>query len=193
VIDLKAAAMTPKVFGRRFGTKLDSEEVVLEQDGLKVTAFQVTHDPVRPSVGYRFDYKGRSVVVGGDTAKSANLVENARGADVLVCDSISIPIIQFAQRQQQTAGNQRAAKIMGDIQSYHASPVQCAEMANEAGVQLLLFTHHIPSAQVTNPMYMQGMADVRPADAWRIGNDGTRVSLPAGGRDLTIVEMRPAR
>jgi len=47
--------------------------VVLDVDGLKVTAFAVSHLPITPAVGYRFDYLGRSVVVSGDTVKSANL------------------------------------------------------------------------------------------------------------------------
>src|SRR5271154_5683521 len=38
---------------------------VLDENGLKVTAFTVDHTPVAPAYGYRFDYKGRSVVVSG--------------------------------------------------------------------------------------------------------------------------------
>src|SRR6266404_94098 len=44
--------------------------VVLDEDGLKITAFPVDHRPIVPAYGYRFDYRGRSVVVSGDTAKS---------------------------------------------------------------------------------------------------------------------------
>ena len=36
--------------------------------------------PVSPAVGYRFDYKGRSLVVSGDTKKSANLSAQARAS-----------------------------------------------------------------------------------------------------------------
>ncbi len=57
---------------------------VLEEDGLKITAFSVDHQPVVPAYGYRFEYRGRSVVVSGDTAKSAGLIAAAQGADVLV-------------------------------------------------------------------------------------------------------------
>src|SRR5262249_12760467 len=57
---------------------------VLDEDGVVVTAFAVAHDPVKPAFGYRFDYRGRSVVVSGDTRPSPNLVVQARGADVLV-------------------------------------------------------------------------------------------------------------
>jgi ribonuclease Z len=45
---------------------------VLERNGLRVIAFTVDHAPVVPAYGYRFDYRGRSVVISGDTAKSAN-------------------------------------------------------------------------------------------------------------------------
>ena len=61
--------------------------------GLKVTAFEVNHDPIRPAVGYRFDWKGRSVVISGDTAYTQNLVENAKGADILVCESLAANLI----------------------------------------------------------------------------------------------------
>ena len=62
--------------------------IVLEQGGLRVTAFRVDHAPVSPAVGYRFDWRGRSVVVSGDTRKSASLVANARGADLLVHEAL---------------------------------------------------------------------------------------------------------
>ena len=38
-----------------------SEGVVLDEDGVKVTAFLVDHRPVSPAFGYRVDYHGRSV------------------------------------------------------------------------------------------------------------------------------------
>ena len=40
-----------------------SNPVIIDEDGLKVTAFKVTHDPVVPALGFRFDYKGRSIVI----------------------------------------------------------------------------------------------------------------------------------
>jgi hypothetical protein len=40
----------------------DGEQmVVLEDNGLRVLAFNVDHSPVKPAVGYRFEYLGRSV------------------------------------------------------------------------------------------------------------------------------------
>ena len=41
------------------------------------------HDPVKPALGYRFDYKGRSIVISGDTSYSENLIKHSQDADVL--------------------------------------------------------------------------------------------------------------
>jgi ribonuclease Z len=61
----------------------DRTAVVFDDGTLKVTAIEVNHTPVEPAYGYRFDYKGRSIVISGDTARSDNLVKLARGADLL--------------------------------------------------------------------------------------------------------------
>lgn len=52
-----------------------AEGVVFDEDGLKVTAFLVDHGPVTPALGYRVDYRGRSVALSGDTRSSDNLVQ----------------------------------------------------------------------------------------------------------------------
>jgi len=43
---------------------------------------------VVPAYRYRFDYKGQSVVISGDTAKSVNWIANARGADLLIHEAL---------------------------------------------------------------------------------------------------------
>ena len=64
---------TPKAGGTTLGLK-DGE--------LTITAIRVSHDPVSPAFGYRFDYKGRSVVISGDTKAWPPLGVAAKGADV---------------------------------------------------------------------------------------------------------------
>lgn len=191
VITIATSPLIAKEFGSSFKGELNAEEVILQDGDLKVTAFEVDHDPIRPAVGYRFDWKGRSVVLSGDTALSANLVENAGGADVLVSESLAANLIGVAQQQMKAAGNPRIAKIMGDIPDYHVSPIDAAKMANDAGVKLLVYTHHIPSVQVTMPAYFAGVAAVRPVDQWVAGWDGLRVDLPIGTNDVKQSELLP--
>jgi ribonuclease Z len=58
------ALMTAQTFSFAEGEDAIS---VLDEDGLKVTAFVADHAPVQPAVGYRFDYRDRSAVISGDT------------------------------------------------------------------------------------------------------------------------------
>ena len=61
-----------------------AEGVVFDKGGLRITAFEVEHTPVKPAFGYRVDYGGRSVVVSGDTRASENLMRHAQRVDLLI-------------------------------------------------------------------------------------------------------------
>jgi ribonuclease Z len=161
--------------------------VVLEDGGLTITAFPVDHQPVDPAYGYRFDYRGRSVVVSGDTAKSASLTAAARGADVLVHEAQANHLIAMIGATAGRAGRDRVKKIMDDIPSYHTTPVEAAAIANEAGVKLLVFWHLNPAPpnRLIAEMFVRGVDDVR-ARGWVLGDDGTLVTLPADSDVVTV-------
>jgi ribonuclease Z len=165
--------------------------VVLEEGGLTITAFSVNHEPVTPAYGYRFDYKGRSVVVSGDTAKSPGLIAAAHGADVLVHEAQDNHLIAMIGDAAHAAGRERVAKIMHDIPSYHTTPVQAAETANEAGVRLLVMYHLNPPPpnQLAARVFVRGVAEVRPK-GWVLGDDGMLVTLPAGSDQVRVTTVQ---
>src|SRR5215469_9491101 len=75
----------PPEGGRVIADEFAAEGVVYEKDGIRVTAFEVNHgDEIKPAYGYRVDYKGRSIVISGDTRFNENVVKYGTGADVLV-------------------------------------------------------------------------------------------------------------
>lgn len=156
--------------------------VVLEEGGLKVTAFPVKHDPIKPAVGYRFDYEGRSVVISGDTAYSEELIEAARGADLLIHEAQANHMVEKMQAAAAKAGNARVAKIFSDIPSYHTSPTEAARAANEAGVSELVLTHLTPAPDnvMAKRIFMRGVSDVRKSHV-RLAEDGMAVILPKSG------------
>ncbi len=158
---------------------------VLEENGLKVTAFTVDHAPVAPAYGYRFDYKGRSVVVSGDTKACANLVAAATGADVLIHEAQAAHLVKLIQDEAERIGNARVAKIMSDILRYHTTPVEAASEANQAGVQLLVLSHIGPPTPnvLARIAFMRGVADVRPRDVV-LGYDGMLLTMPAGSKSI---------
>jgi ribonuclease Z len=158
--------------------------VVHDADGLRITAFLVSHAPVVPAVGYRFDYRGRSVVISGDTAKSERVAEAAKGADVLVHEAQANHIVKILQ-EASTQTRPRAAKILGDIPSYHATPTEAAEIANEAGVKLLVMTHLTPPPPnaMVERMFVRGVDDVRKG-GWVLADDGMLFTLPEGSEKI---------
>jgi ribonuclease Z len=164
---------------------------VLEENGLKVTAFTVDHAPVAPAYGYRFDYKGRSVVVSGDTKTCANLVAAATGADVLIHEAQAAHLVRLIQDEAERIGNARVAKIMSDILRYHTTPVEAASEANQAGVQLLVLSHIGPPTPnlLARIAFMRGVADVRPRDVV-LGYDGMLLTMPAGLKSIETSTIR---
>ena len=155
-------------------------QTVLETpDGVRISAFAVSHEPVTEAVGYRIDYGGRSIVLSGDTRKSANLIRHSQGVDLLVHDALDSRLTERIANAAQSAGNARAAKMMRDVASYHATPVEAAESAAEAGAAQLLLYHIAPQLPVAalERIFLKGVSDVYDGDV-TLGTDGTLIALP---------------
>jgi ribonuclease Z len=165
-------------------------EVLIDDGGLAVTAFRVEHLPVDPAVGYRFDYKGRSVLLSGDTIQSANLRKFAEGVDLLVHDALSADLVAILTRGAEAAGREKLAKITRDILDYHASPVQAAEVARDSGAGHLLYNHIVPPllAAPLEDIFLEGVGDVYDGPV-TIGRDGTFVRLEAGSDAIEVDEL----
>lgn len=164
--------------------------VVLDEDGVKVTAFRVNHGPVGPAVGYRFDYKGRSVVISGDTAPSPVVAKYAKGVDLLVHEALSPTLVNLIREASLRTGNAKRAQIMLDIQNYHTRPEAAAAIARDDGVGALLLNHIVP------PLPMRALEGPFLGDARKvfagplwIARDGDLISLPAGGRTITRTSL----
>jgi ribonuclease Z len=162
--------------------------VVLERDGLRITAFKVEHPPIVPAVGYRFDYAGRSVVVSGDTRKSANLERFAKGVDLLVHEALSPELMGVVQSAAERAGNRTIAKIAADVLDYHTSPREAAEVAATVGADRLLFYHIVPPLPLPGleSVFLRGVEEAYDGPV-TIGRDGTGFSLPAGSDAIEVL------
>lgn len=177
------ADFLPPERGELRAARLDAGGSV-ELGELRVTAIEVNHEPIRPAVGYRFEWRGRSVVVSGDTAKSESLAAGARGADVLLHEAQANHILSVLQAAAERAGLDRRAKILFDIRDYHTTPVEAAEVANAAGVRLLALYHLIPPLPggVAQAVFMRGVDAVRPGVV--VAHDGLVLELPAGSEAI---------
>lgn len=69
------------------------EGIIYQDDLVKVEAFLVDHPPFE-AYGYRFTTPDRTIVISGDTCYCSNLIEWARGCDVLIHEVISAQGVQ---------------------------------------------------------------------------------------------------
>lgn len=161
------------------GDAPDADAVVFDRNGLKVTMFRVDHDPVSPAVGYRFEYRGNVVVVSGDTAKSDSVTTHARGADLLIHEALNREMMGRAAAIVTKLGNPRLGKMANDTLDYHASPVEAAEVARDAGAKTLVFTHVVPGPRnaIMRRMFLSGVDEVFDGEVV-LGEDGQRFTLP---------------
>gem|GEM_PF-1742173 len=116
-----------------------SEGVVYEKGGVKITAFDVDHWPPRkteqdraefPSVGYRLDYNGHSVVISGDTRPTEKMVKYGKGVDVLIHE-VHVGL----------DGTQRGAGGRPIRGVHHSSPREAGEIFDRAKPKLAVYTH----------------------------------------------------
>ena len=151
----------------------EQAQLFFSRNGLKAYAFQVDHFPAHPSVGYRFEYRGNIVVISGDTKMTGTLAKHAGQADLFVCDALDAETISLAGRVASENNRPLVAKIMADIQDYHLTPVQAAQVAQEAAVKKLVFYHVVPPLTnfVLKRRYLKGVRDVFDGDV-EIGEDG---------------------
>jgi ribonuclease Z len=118
------------------GAQIVSQELsdgsVWERNGVTVTAFLVDHGPVKPALGYRVDYGKRAVALSGDTTYSANLVEHARGVDLLIHEiaEVDAPLFQGQTPEQRS----RTVGI-------HTTAEQAAQIFRQVKPKVAVYSH----------------------------------------------------
>ena len=119
------------------GAQFDTREVagdgaiVYEHGGVTVRAFDVDHgELIKPAFGYRVDYKGHSVLLSGDTRRSANVIKYGRGVDLLIHEVATA-------NEAAMAANPGFQAIM----AHHISPVDAGTVFSETKPKLAVYSH----------------------------------------------------
>jgi ribonuclease Z len=110
--------------------EFEKDGIVYERDGVKVIAFTVDHGAaIKPAVGYRIEYKGRAVVISGDTRYGQNVIKYGTGVDLLiheVCvvrpELLSHPYVQR-------------------VVDHHTTPREAGEVFSLAKPKLAVYSH----------------------------------------------------
>ena len=99
-----------------------TEGPVWDRDGVTIRVAPTDHRPVAPTIGFRIEFDGASVVLAGDTVPCASLDELSAGADALVHTVIRKDILTHVPQQR-----------IKDVCDYHSSVQEAAATAARAG------------------------------------------------------------
>lgn len=166
-----------------------SNPVIYENGELKITAFKVIHEPIEPALGYKFEYKGRSIVITGDTSYAQSVIDNSMNIDILFHEAQANHMVDIIQSFADENGAPLRAKVMEDIKTYHTTLVEAAEIANIANVKKLVFYHLTPAPRnyLTELIFVRGVDEVRKE--WTLADDGTLIILPIDSEEIIVTNM----
>ena len=104
--------------------------VIYRDEQVTVTAFRVKHGSFPNSFGFKFKTPDKVIVISGDTAPDEAIVEQARGADILIHEVYAMAKYNKVPPQTQQY-----------LQAFHTSTVQLADIAGKAKPRLLIPIH----------------------------------------------------
>ena len=126
--------------------ELSSAGPVTEDENVKVSAILVEHPPVTPALAYRFDFKDRSIAFSGDTAPLDAVAQMAKGADVLVHETMYVPAVEKYIKGQIAKGRPvKFEAFMAHMKADHTPTEDVGRIAHEAGVKTLVLSHLTPA------------------------------------------------
>lgn len=139
---------------------------VWDSGGVVITAAPTDHRPVEPTIAFRIEFGGASVVLAGDTVPCDSLDELARGANALVHTVIRADLVEQIPVQR-----------LRDILDYHSSVEQAAATATRAGVDTLVLTHYVPPLAAGQEEQWRALAAGEFSGRVELGDDLLRVSV----------------
>lgn len=149
---------------------------VMQDDNVKVSSIVVEHPPVKPALGYRFDFKDRSIAFSGDTTPLDAVAKMAKGADVLVHEAMFVPAIEKYLRARIAKGFPvKFDAFMAHMKADHSPVEDVGRIAQEAGVKTLVLSHLTPG--------LDSIAD----DTWRAPAAKYFKGEIIVGKDLMVV------
>jgi len=151
-----------------------SMDVVYENNGLLIKAFHVDHKDWSHAYGYRIEYKGKSIVISGDTAPSDGIRTYAKDADILIHEALNEPLMTLIGEQFDELNGPIPGSRMKKISSVHTTTLELAEIAQHAKVKKLVLTHLIPalpSIWIAERFFVAGMDDIYGGDI-TVAEDG---------------------
>lgn len=106
---------------------------IYQDERVRILATLVDHPPVFPSYGFRFETRHGVVALSGDTSEHQNVVELARGADLLVHEAV---YLDFYRK-----GGNYTEEFIHHLEQSHTDPAGTGRIATAAGARHLVLSH----------------------------------------------------
>jgi len=142
---------------------------VWDRDGVQIRVAPTDHRPVAPTIGFRVEHAGASVVLAGDSVPCESLDALASGAGALVHTVIRKDLIDKMPMQR-----------IRDICDYHSSVEEAAATATRAGVGILILTHYVPAIAPGQEDEWRALAATAFDRQIELGDDLHRVEVHPG-------------
>ena len=165
---------------------MDNQLIPNDTPGLEILPFVVDHYPVNSAFGFKISYKGRTVVISGDTINDGSVQKYSKDVDLLVHSAISIDL---TERFRDVVPLPQLDEILFDIQDYHTTIKEAGEIARDANVDQLLIYHAIPTPRnkIMEDVFFRPLDGV--FDKYMLSDDGTRVIMPVGSDKIIIDQI----
>ncbi|MEQ4675022.1 MBL fold metallo-hydrolase [Providencia vermicola] len=119
-----------------------SEGVIVDKDGVKISALFVPHPPFNSdeALAYKIQSEGKTVVITGDMIDNKQIIEFAKDADLLVSEVV---LVSGVENLANRIGN--GSTLAKAIISHHTTAEEVGKIAKEANVKHLVLTHLVPA------------------------------------------------
>ena len=163
-----------------------NNKVVIDENGLKITSFEVLHYPVEPSLAFKIEYKGRSIIISGDTIFSEDLLKQSMNVDVLFHEVMNVGLLEAMRKGARAADNEIIDKVLFDVQDYHIPVLEVVDIAKRANVGHLIFYHALPAPrnEIMEKIFYRDID--KDFQNWTASIDGTTVTLPVGSNEIIL-------
>lgn len=157
---------------------------VYEKNGVTVAAFEVNHgELIKPAVGYKIEYDGKTVVISGDTKYDERVIEAATGADLLIHE------VAWADPKLI-----EEFPVYKEILAHHTTPEEAGRVFTQAAPKLAVFSHIVASGppgtsqadilammvKTTRTTYDGPLVVGEDLMAFTVGDDGVTATDPKG-------------
>lgn len=126
----------------------DKTRLIYERNGVKITSFPVIHLHFG-AVGYKLEYAGSSVVFSGDTRPCTTVIEQAKGADLLIHETFPTA---STYAKKASVPVEFAEQIVNGV---HTSPAMAGRVFKKAGARMSVMWHFAVDHETVGPAFKE--------------------------------------